>query len=172
MPAEQVWADGGSLGRWLDRPQELLLAELGRASRIYPDLADGLREAQPCALDLDADGAHRLPDRAAPMLDEAGFGVLLPRGGTGGAGSGSPRPRDTPADGVVTKPGKFGRDQLVDFRWRLAVGDEALERGRDRRARRERRRRWCGCAASGWRSTPSSCGAAWSSCAREQVGPG
>src|SRR6185503_17755692 len=57
-PAGQAWSDDGSLRRWLDRPHELLLAELGRASRIYPELAAGLRQATPCALDLDADSAH------------------------------------------------------------------------------------------------------------------
>src|SRR5262249_38276374 len=57
VPAARVWADDGSLSRWLARPQELLLAELGHASRIYPTLASGLRRALPCGLDLDADGA-------------------------------------------------------------------------------------------------------------------
>ncbi|MBV8349600.1 MAG: DEAD/DEAH box helicase, partial [Mycolicibacterium sp.] len=32
----------------------------------------------------------------------------------------------TPVDGVVSKAGKFGRDQLVEFRWELAVGDDTL----------------------------------------------
>ncbi|CKM63643.1 helicase [Mycobacterium tuberculosis] len=36
VPAEQAWNDDGSLRRWLDRPQELLLTELGRASRFSP----------------------------------------------------------------------------------------------------------------------------------------
>src|SRR5215469_11382333 len=31
IAAEQTWADDGTLSRWLPRPQELLLAELGRA---------------------------------------------------------------------------------------------------------------------------------------------
>src|SRR5699024_9756845 len=32
----------------------------------------------------------------------------------------------TPVDGVVAKSSKFGREQLIDFRWELAVGDETL----------------------------------------------
>src|SRR5262249_56880953 len=71
-------AEEGPGGRGLPRRQELLLAELGRASRIYPQLAGGLRQARPCALDLNADGAYHFLDSAAPALDEAGFGVLLP----------------------------------------------------------------------------------------------
>ncbi|ETW22651.1 helicase, partial [Mycobacterium gastri 'Wayne'] len=32
----------------------------------------------------------------------------------------------TPVEGVVSKKSRFGRDQLVEFRWELAVGDDAL----------------------------------------------
>jgi SNF2 family DNA or RNA helicase len=126
IPAEQTWADDGTLSRWLPRPQELLLGELGRASRIYPELADGLRRARPCALDLDADGAYRFLSTVAPALDEAGFGVLLPSWWDRRARLGLTMSAHTPADGVVTKPGKLGKDQLMDFRWRLAVGDDTL----------------------------------------------
>src|SRR5215468_8236822 len=126
IDAEQTWADDGTLSRWLPRPQELLLAELGRASRVYPELADGLRQPRPCALDLDADGAYRFLSTAAPALDEAGFGVLLPSWWNRRRKLGLTVSAHTQADGVVDKPGKFGRDQLVDFRWRLAVGDGTL----------------------------------------------
>src|SRR6516225_8708174 len=124
--AEQTWADDGTLSRWLPRPQELLLGELGRASRIYPELADGLRQARPCALDLDADGAYRFLSTVAPALDEAGFGVLLPSWWNRRARLGLTMSAHTPTGGVVAKPGKFGKDQLMDFRWRLAVGDDTL----------------------------------------------
>jgi len=124
--AEQTWADDGTLSRWLPRPQELLLAELGRASRVYPELANGLRQPRPCALDLDADGAYRFLSAAAPALDEAGFGVLLPSWWDRRRKLGLTASAHTPADGVVGKPGKFGKDQLVEFRWRLAVGDDTL----------------------------------------------
>jgi SNF2 family DNA or RNA helicase len=126
IPAEQAWADDGTLSRWLPRPQELLLTELGRASRIYPELADGLRQARPCALDLDSGGAYRFLSAAAPALDEAGFGVLLPSWWNRRARLGLAMSAHTPTDGVVAKPGRFGKDQLVDFRWRLAVGDDTL----------------------------------------------
>ncbi len=32
----------------------------------------------------------------------------------------------TPVDGVVETARRFGRDQLIDFRWELAVGDDTL----------------------------------------------
>jgi len=126
VPAARAWADDGSLSRWLARPQELLLAELGRASRVYPAIADGLRQARPVGLELDADDAFHFLSAAAPALDQAGFGVMLPswwdrRRALSLTGSAA-----TPVDGVVAGAGKFGKDQLMDFSWRLAVGDEAL----------------------------------------------
>jgi SNF2 family DNA or RNA helicase len=126
VPAQDTWADDGSLSRWLPRPEEMLLAELGRASRIYPELAGGLRQARPCALDLDADGAYHFLDSAAPALDEAGFGVLLPGWWNRRRKLGLTMSAHTRVDGVVEKAGKFGKDQLVDFRWQLAVGDDTL----------------------------------------------
>jgi hypothetical protein len=125
VPAAQAWSDDGSLRRWLDRPHELLLGELGRASRIYPELAAGLRQATPCALDLDAEGAHQFLAVVAPALDEAGFGVLLPSWWDRRARLGLKATASTPTDGVVAG-GHFGRESLMDFRWQLAVGDDTL----------------------------------------------
>ena len=97
-----------------------------RASRIYPELVSGLRTACPSGLGLDTEGAYHFLSTAAPLLDEAGFGVLLPswwdrRGRLGLALS-----AHTPVDGVVAKKKKFGRDQLFEFRWELAIGDDTL----------------------------------------------
>jgi SNF2 family DNA or RNA helicase len=126
VPAEQTWNDDGSLRRWLERPEELLLAELGRASRIYPELAPGLRTARPSNLGLDAEGAYHFLSTAAALLDEAGFGVLLPSWWDRRRKLGLALSAYTPVDGVVAKASKFGRDQLVEFRWELAVGDDTL----------------------------------------------
>ena len=126
VPAEQAWTDDGSLSRWLERPQELLLTELGRASRIYPELQAALRAARPSGFDLDAEGAYRFLSGVAPLLDEAGFGVQLPSWWDRRAKLGLVLAAQTPVDGVVAKAGKFGRDQLVEFRWELAVGDDTL----------------------------------------------
>ena len=128
VPAEHVWHDDGVLARWVQRPQELLLAELGRASRIYPELTTALRAARPTSLDLDADGAYGFLSAAAPLLDEAGFGVQLPSWWDRRAKLGLALSVHTPVDGVVAKSGKFGREQLVEFRWELAVGDDVLTR--------------------------------------------
>jgi SNF2 family DNA or RNA helicase len=124
VPAEQVWAGGAA--RLLAEPQELLLAELGRAALVYPALARALRQARPGHLDLTVDDAHEFLTTRAPLLVEAGFGVQLPRGWDGARRVGlTLSARSTPADRVLTRSG-LGREQLAEFRWSIAVGDEEL----------------------------------------------
>jgi superfamily II DNA or RNA helicase len=133
VDAARVWRSRGALKalqRHIPAPQETLLAELGRASRLYPALEDALREPRPVALRLSTDGAHRLLSEAAPLLAGAGFGVVLPgwwrrASARLGArltarGSGSAQP------GTVATDSGLGLGAVVDYRWELAVGDEPL----------------------------------------------
>ncbi|HEY4629999.1 MAG TPA: DEAD/DEAH box helicase, partial [Blastococcus sp.] len=126
VTAGQVWSAPAGLQRWIDRPHELLLGELGRASTVYPDMAPALRAPQPSGWELDAEAAHRFLTTGAPLLDAAGFGVQLPawwdrKHRIGLVASG----RSTPADSAVVSSG-MGREALADFRWSLAVGEELL----------------------------------------------
>ncbi|HEX4252336.1 MAG TPA: DEAD/DEAH box helicase [Pseudonocardia sp.] len=130
VPAEQVWTAPAGLRRWIEQPQEVLLAELARASVLYPELADALRGARPAALELDLDGAYRFLSEVAGRLDQAGFGVLLPSWwGSSGRSSRSlgltVSASATRVEGVITDGG-LGREQLAHFDWRLAVGDVEL----------------------------------------------
>jgi SNF2 family DNA or RNA helicase len=128
VPAGQVWGAPDVLSRWIDAPQEVLLAELARASVLYPELAGALREPRPSQLELDTDGAYRFLSDAAGRLDQAGFGVLLPSwwGSTNRQRLGlSVSASSSPADGVVAAGG-LTRERLARFEWRLAVGDVVL----------------------------------------------
>ena len=124
VPADQVW--DGRAERLVAQPQELLLSELGRATQVLPPLAAALRQARPSRFDLDADGAAAFLTAGAPLLVEAGFGVLLPAGWDGSRRVGlTLSARSTPADRVLTRGG-LGREELAQFRWAVAVGDEEL----------------------------------------------
>ncbi|HEY2224673.1 DEAD/DEAH box helicase [Actinomycetospora sp.] len=128
VTAESIWRDAGALRRWLDDPSEVLLAELGRAASLYPELTDALRVPRPTGMELDREGTHHFLLAVAADLDRAGFGVLLPSwwskpaalGLTANAEGGA-----TP-DGVVAVPGRLRREELVEFSWRLAVDGEPL----------------------------------------------
>jgi superfamily II DNA or RNA helicase len=124
VPAEQVWSGGAD--RLIAEPQELLLAELGRAALVFPALSDALRQARPAVLDLDVHGAHRFLTAGAALLVEAGFGVQLPTGWDGARRVGlTLSARSTPTDRVLTRGG-LGREALASFRWSVAVGDDEL----------------------------------------------
>ncbi len=124
VPAEQVW-DGGAQ-RLIAEPQELLLAELGRAAQVVPSLAGALRKPCPARHELDLGGAHRFLTSEAALLVDAGFGVQLPAGWDGARTVGlTLSARSTPTDRVLTRGG-LGREELANFRWSMAVGDEEL----------------------------------------------
>ena len=80
VPARDVWARPRILATAAPgiEADEALLADLGRASRLYPPLDAALSSPRPDALSLDADGAHAFLREAAPLLADAGFGVLVP----------------------------------------------------------------------------------------------
>jgi hypothetical protein len=127
VPAVEVWRDRTApLRRWTHHPQERLLAGLGRAARLFADLEAGLRVARPAQLLLDTEGAHRFLSHAA-VLDQAGFGVLLPAwwrepqrlGLALEVRSGEPIApvlRDEAAD----------LRSIVDYRWHLALAGRVL----------------------------------------------
>ncbi|MEU4333939.1 DEAD/DEAH box helicase [Micromonospora lupini] len=131
IDAGEVWR-AHTLDGLADRtasPQETLLAELGRACRLWPDLDAALRTAAPEAMELDVEGAHRFLSEGAPVLHAAGFGVLLPswwRRPSARLGA-RLRARSRTAPGTVasTEAG-VGLDALVDYRWEVALGDQPL----------------------------------------------
>ncbi|WP_410815638.1 SNF2-related protein [Micromonospora sp. 050-3] len=132
VDAGEIWRSPQTLGGLVGRttsPQETLLAELGRASRLWPDLDAALRTAAPEAMDLDVEGAHRFLSAGAPVLHAAGFGVLLPswwQRPSARLGA-RLRARSRTAPGTVggTDAG-VGLDALVDYRWEIALGDQPL----------------------------------------------
>jgi non-specific serine/threonine protein kinase len=131
VDAERVWRSRGTLkalARHVPAPQETLLAELGRALRLYPGLEPALRTARPTRLELDAAGAYAFLQEAAPALSAAGFGVLLPAWwGRPAARLGLRASASTPAQpGGVAGAAGLGQAALVDFRWEVALGDETL----------------------------------------------
>ncbi|MDT7789542.1 MAG: hypothetical protein QOF58_7961 [Pseudonocardiales bacterium] len=127
VPAAQVWfADDGVLRRWIPAPQEHLLADLGRASRLHPDLDEALRGSHPAEMEVDAEGAYRFLT-AAPVLAQAGFGVLLPSWWQQTTNLGlklTTKSRGTA--GTVAKESEIGLKSIVDYKWELALGEDTL----------------------------------------------
>jgi non-specific serine/threonine protein kinase len=132
VDAAQVWRARGplpALARYLDSPQETLLAELGKARRVYPGLDAALRAARPTVLTLDTTAAHSFLQVAAPALATAGFGVQLPGWWTKPSSRLGVRiTASTPSQpGAVAGSGAaVGFAAIAEFRHDLAVGGEVL----------------------------------------------
>jgi hypothetical protein len=133
LPAADVWS-GVSAGGWaaagIPHPEEELLAGLGRASRLFPELDHELSSAAPASVTLDTAGALRFLRQTGPLLSGAGFGVLLPdwaRKARLGLKI-TTRSRQAPGGGGAAQP-RFGLTDLVDFRYDLALGDQELDAG-------------------------------------------
>ena len=132
--AEEVWRAGAQLqraSRSLSAPHEVFLAELGRAVRIYPQLGEALRQPAPTGLALTLDGAHRFLVEAAPALEVAGFGVLLPSWwGRPSARLGVRLKTSTPstsARGGAGTGGLLNQEGICAFDWEAALGDQQID---------------------------------------------
>ncbi|MEU7829230.1 DEAD/DEAH box helicase [Nonomuraea sp. NPDC049129] len=121
--AERVWS-GEPVPGLPRSPERELLAGLGRAVRLYPELDRALRVARPTGLELDTAGAFGFLRQAAPLLQAAGFGVQLPRW-AGRTRLGLKLTTRTKKQSAATAQG-FGLRELVNFRIDLAVGDETI----------------------------------------------
>ncbi len=133
VSADTVWrtANGSliHLGRRFEGPQEKLLAGLGYAGRLFPPIAASLKGKSPTGVNLNTLQAYSFLREAAPVLEEAGFGLLTPpwwnqRGARLGV-----RLRLSPAPGASREAiaqGKLSFEHLVEYRWELSLGETTL----------------------------------------------
>ncbi|NTV65548.1 MAG: DEAD/DEAH box helicase, partial [Oscillochloris sp.] len=132
VPAAQLWRERGQHFLYLDRrfaqPQERLLRGLGFAARLVPAIERSLRSKAPDHASLSTDEAFAFLKEAAPLLEQSGFGVLVPAW-WGDSGRLKARAKATPRkprrnDG----PGKLSFQSMIDFRWELSVGEQPIDR--------------------------------------------
>ncbi|MBI4851024.1 MAG: DEAD/DEAH box helicase [Acidobacteria bacterium] len=130
VPAEMVWKTKGKVlkfsSREFENPQERLLTDLGKSIRLYPELESALKTARPISLSLDTTGAYKFLREVMPLLEQSGFGVLVP--------SWYGRPLLRPGAKLTAQPTKskatgsslLGLDGICDYQWKLAIGEEEL----------------------------------------------
>ncbi|MGH8999109.1 MAG: DEAD/DEAH box helicase, partial [Acidimicrobiia bacterium] len=126
-----VWRSGPalrSLRHTVERPQEHLLADLGRATRLWPRLETSLQAARPTRAELDGAGAQQFLGESAPLLEQAGFGVLVPPWWRSARGRLGLRLRAKPrrTEDFEASPFGLGLAGVCDYRYEVAVGDATL----------------------------------------------
>lgn len=135
ISAEDIWfrskEELSAISRRLQHPQDILLAGLGYAARLFNPILTSLQARHPTGLDLDTQSAYSFLREAAPLLEQSGFGIIVPpwwdqRGARLGV-----RVRLSPRDDLALptmQPGKLGLNTLVHFEWELSLGDTTLSR--------------------------------------------
>ena len=139
IEAERLWTDTGAVDQAVAagviHPEEFLLAELGRAARLYPPLESLLTDAHPSELRLDTAGAYRFLSEFRDLLDESGVVIETPTWWGERSERLSARlqidaePLDDRADGGASPSGgpvMLGLGTLVQYRWQVAVGDRTM----------------------------------------------
>lgn len=121
-------------GLTLESPQELLMAELGRASRYDKKLEEALDESEPVDILLETKDAYRFLREVRPVLIEQGFAVEAPAWWDSPAGRLGARLRieSDPAEVLMQQGGadaggpQLGLGTLVGYHWEIAIGDTTL----------------------------------------------
>lgn len=132
VPAGELWRERSAMFQYLDRrfahPQERLLRGLGFAARLVGAIERSLRNKTPECATLSTEEAFGFLSEAGPLLEQSGFGVLVPAF-WGGAGrvrvrATSAKRTSKSADG----PGRLSFASIIDFDWQLSIGDQPIDR--------------------------------------------
>ena len=129
IPASEVWKKTKGalthLGHRFEQPQEKLLTGLGYAARLFPPITNSLKGKLPTELSVDTHGAYAFLRETAPLLEGAGFGVLVPpwwnkKGARLGVKVRMKSKKEAGAPGIMTM------ENLVNYQWQLALGETEL----------------------------------------------
>ncbi|MFQ5491769.1 MAG: SNF2 helicase-associated domain-containing protein, partial [Phycisphaerae bacterium] len=134
LDAAKVWSLHDSMGLLRNHYQmlaEQLNADLLRASHFFASLADIIETECPTQCLLDTDGAYSFIRECVPQLEVNDFGVLLPQWCQPSRGPLGLRMQLAPSTAVAD--GLVGLDSLLEYRWRVALGDELLSESEFRR---------------------------------------
>jgi len=130
IPVKEAWKPKKSTAALLRKGEfhakEYLLVSLGQSARLCPGLAAGLQAALPDGHLLDTPGAFDFLTEKALLLEQTGFGVMLPAWWTGRGAKMRLSARAQVKSPKMVGGSGINLDQIVRFDWQLALGDEDL----------------------------------------------
>jgi len=128
IPAKEAWKGKDTLP-FTDKgfnSHEYLLLSLGQASGICPHIETSLRTSGPSGYELDAMGAHEFLTQKALILEQSGFGVMLPAWWTGKGTKLRLTARANVKTPQMQSASGISLEQIVQFNWEVALGGEKL----------------------------------------------
>ncbi len=130
VPAEIIWKERSGtltfLKRKFENPQERLLTDLGKASRLFPALEQSLQTARPSELLLSTEEVYSFLRESAPLLEQSGFGVLVPAWWQKPAARLGVKLKLKARANAQISTGLMGLESVIDYDWTAAIGDTTL----------------------------------------------
>ena len=109
-PYAESWKEHGAV----------MLSDLGFASGLFGPLKNSLLEENPSRYTLTNEEAHLFLNNGAPLLEESGFGILIPK---------ELQKRDAPKIKLEVweeSSGLFNAESIMNFDWKLSISGETL----------------------------------------------
>ncbi|NSW81680.1 MAG: DEAD/DEAH box helicase [Syntrophothermus sp.] len=133
VPVAQVWGSRRGktkLSRGIDwgAATEFLLAALGQAAGLSPRIEASLRNPAPSGFSLNSSEAYEFLTVQAPLLSQAGFGVMLPSWWQERDVTARLAVRGKIKSPAFTSGSRLGLEQVIAFEWEAALGDEVISR--------------------------------------------
>ncbi len=132
VPAQLAWSARGrkaSVLKHLDfDPTEYLLSALGQASTLCPHIETSLRKSAPGGYDLETSEAYEFLTEKAPVLEQSGFGILLPAWWTHKGTKHKLTSRARVKSPKMQGGSRLSLEDIVHFDWEVAIGTEILSR--------------------------------------------
>ncbi|MGJ3248861.1 MAG: DEAD/DEAH box helicase [Elainellaceae cyanobacterium] len=133
VSAETIWSNPVErlvyAGRTIQQPQETLLAGLGLATRLYPLIEPSLQDQQPRSCLLTPTQVYEFIKSVAWLLQDSGFGVILPPSLSNPNGLASRLGLSVRAEPPRRgKRQQLGLQSLLNFKWELTIGGQRLSK--------------------------------------------
>ncbi len=130
IPVADAWNARGRVAKVLARgatkPREYLLAALGQAASLDPQIELSLKAAAPGGYELDVVEAHGFLTEKAGLLEQSGFGVMLPAWWTRKGTKLRLSARANVKSPKMQSGSELSLERIVQFDWEIALGDQPI----------------------------------------------
>ncbi|MEW6238495.1 MAG: DEAD/DEAH box helicase [Candidatus Omnitrophota bacterium] len=130
IPVMDAWTPKKRTAKLLERPHfsptEYLLFSLGQASNVCVPIEASLKSAAPAGYEASAEGALEFLNESALLLEQMGFGVLLPSWWTGKGTKQRLSLKAKVKSPAMQGGGGLSLDEIIQFQWQAALGDEEI----------------------------------------------
>jgi SNF2 family DNA or RNA helicase len=130
IPVQDAWkARGRAAAVFRARnfdPREYLLTALGQAASLCPPVETSLKSPTPSYFNFDNNGANTFLTHTAWLMEQAGFVVLLPAWWTRKGSRNRLHLQAEVASPTLQASSGLSMNQIVQFDWKVALGDDLL----------------------------------------------